>query len=159
MNTIPHLVDLGLKLRERIATLEAELETVEAALISHARTGDQVDLIDEEREGKQYLARGSAQTVPVVFTADSIIGSFADDSDIHKKIVAATGGYGLRPFYRRSITWKMIADGGKSFRKIAGEVLGNAVGPAFVTACLARDKHGIPKSDIKVEWKRAEKTP
>jgi hypothetical protein len=35
-------------------------------------------------------------------------------------------------------------------------ILGESA-PIFVDACLARDKNGIPKSQIKVEWDRASK--
>jgi hypothetical protein len=39
-------------------------------------------------------------------------------------------------------------------RAKAAGVLG-AGAPAFVTACLQRDKNGIPKNKIAVEWARA----
>jgi hypothetical protein len=151
---VPDLVDEGMRLRAKIATLIKELEVVESALIAWAKDGDQVDLVDEEREGKQFLAGGSKVIVPVVFTADKLRESFADGSDVHVTLKRIAGAH-LPQFYAPSTTWEMVPKGGKAFRKLAGEIVGAVIGPALVTACLARDKHGIPKSDIKIEWKRA----
>jgi len=141
-------------LRREISKLEDELEVVEAGLVAFAQVGDQVDLVDEEREGKQFLAEGSAVVVPVVFTADKIVGSFTEGSTFHRSVAGIAQQY-LGWFYEPEKTWKMKPKNGKSFRSLAESTLGKVQGPEFVTACLARDKHGIPKSDIKIEWKRA----
>jgi hypothetical protein len=151
------LVDLGLELRAKIEMLQADLDIVERAIISYAAEGEMIDLVDEDREGRQFLAKGGEAVVPVVFTADKLVASFKDRSELHNMLEGWVGSTVLCKFYRRITSWEMIPKGGKPFRKLAGELLGNADGPALVTACLARDKHGIPKSDIKVEWKRAEK--
>jgi len=153
---IVNLVDRGLQLRAEIATREAELEAVEAAMLCLARDGEKVDLADEEREGKQFLAQGTKQVVPIIFTADKIIGSFKPETETHRKISAANILW--RAFYRQTFTYELIDKTGKHFRRHAEEALGVAAA-AFVTACVARDKHGIPKSDIKIEWERAKEIP
>jgi len=149
------LVDLGLALRERIAALEKQLEEIESQLIVIARQGEQVPLKDEDREGRQFLAQGTEATIPIVFTADKIIGSFASGSAVNKRIYTALPeGKSLRLFYLPKTVWEMSAKNGKQFRASAEEELG-AAAPKFISACVARDKDGIPKSDIKVEWSRA----
>jgi hypothetical protein len=150
---LKQLVDRGAELRAEIDAREKELAQVEECIVAWARDGDQVPLVDEAREGKQFLAAGSKVIVPVVFTADKLIASFQAAGKTHEMIDAAAGRH-LRKFYMPETTWSMVPKNGKVFRKLAEELLG-AAGPALVTACLARDKHGIPKSDIKVEWKRA----
>jgi hypothetical protein len=148
------LVDRGFALRNRIAALQEELEQIEGYLIEAAKEGEQVLLADEDREGRQFLATGSEVVVPVVFTADKITASFKNRGALHDRILNLIGGK-ITQFYAPVTTWEMLAAGGKVFRRKADELLGKD-GPALVTACLARDKHGIPKSDIKIEWKRAE---
>ena len=150
---IKTLVDRGLQLRALADGIKVELEEIEQQIIDIAQQGEQIPLVDEEREGKQYLAVGTAATIPVIFTADKIIASFKDRSAVHGKIVLAAGEH-LEAFYKSQTTWECLAKSGKAFRKLAGDILG-ARGPALVTACLARDKYGIPKSDIKIEWERA----
>ena len=149
---IKTLVDRGLQLRALADGIKVELEEIEQQIIDIAQQGEQIPLVDEEREGKQYLAVGTAATIPVIFTADKIIASFKDRSAVHGKIVLAAGEH-LEAFYKSQTTWEMIQRNGKIFRRQAGEILG-AAGPAFITACLARDKFGIPKSDIKIDWSR-----
>jgi hypothetical protein len=146
-------VDRGLALRREIKAHQEELKLIEARLEAAGLKGDQVDLKDEEREGKQFLAAGSKQIVPVVFTADLIVKSFQANSAKHKSIDAVAQEQ-LRKFYLPTTTWECVTDSGKRFRKLADQILGKD-GPALVTACVARDKHGIPKSAVKVEWDRA----
>jgi hypothetical protein len=140
-------------LRAEIEAREKELKIVENWILAFAREGEQVPLVDEEREGKQFLAAGSTLIVPVVFTADKLLSSFKPLSESSGKIGAAAREHLLR-FYAPETVWEMVPKHGKAFRRLAGDLLGRH-GPALVTASLARDKAGIPKSDIKVEWKRA----
>ena len=149
------IVDRGLEIIAQVALLEAELKVVEATLQRAALAGEQVDLVDTEREGKQFLANGSEFIVPVVLTADLLVKSFTADSAAHRSIEAASQGK-LTDLFKPVTTWKTFFDSGKIFRKKALEILGND-GPALITACVQRDKNGIPKSAIKVEWARAEK--
>jgi hypothetical protein len=96
--------------------------------------------------------------VPVVFTADLIVKTFPEGGEAHRKMLAALEGKhtALTHFYVPKTTFNGVFDSGKTLRSKAAELLGNDA-PAFVDACLARDKHGIPKSQIKVEWERAKK--
>jgi hypothetical protein len=154
------LVDTGASLRKQIAELEALLEKVEEELIEHAKKGDQIPLVDEDREGKQFLAQGTDILVPVVFTADKLIATFQNNSAAHFKIHKAIGAHTghFRKFYLAKTVWEMTPKDGKAFRALAGELLGKDA-PAFITACKSLDKHGIPKSDIKIEWEKAKETP
>lgn len=154
MTTLQRSVDRGLEIRATIATLEAELATIEHAIKGAAMIGDQIELTDPDRDGRQYLARGITAIVPVVLTADLITQTFADGSPAHARIGKAAGDK-LFSFYRSTITWKILAKTGKAFRIEAGHLLGSAA-PALITAATSRDKLGLPKSQIKVEWDRAE---
>lgn len=148
-------VDRGLEIRAKIDALETELADVEALLRAAGLLGEQIDLEDADRDGRQFLAAGTVHTVPVVFTSDHVAASFQDGSAAHLRAADAACGR-LAEFYRPVTTWKMLARSGKAFRRDAATILGPEVAAAFVTACLARDKNGIAKSQIKVEWDRAE---
>jgi hypothetical protein len=150
---IKQLVDWGIELRREIAEREAELELIEGNLVNFAQDGEQVPLVDADREGKQFLAQGSKVIVPVVFTADKIVGSFKDGAALQQQLRTLAGD-NLRWFYAPTRQWKMVPKNGKMFRFEAARMLGPTA-PAFITACLDRDKHGIPKSDIKIDWERA----
>jgi len=91
--------------------------------------------------------------VPVIFTADLLAQSFVDGSKAHARIAAAAVER-LPLFYKPTVTWEMIPKNGKVFRRDADAILGKEA-PAFITACLQRDKFGLPKNAIKIEWKRA----
>lgn len=147
-------VDRGLYLLARIDALKAELAQIEARLEKAGLEGDQIELVDPEREGRQFLAKGSEAIVPVVFTADLLVKSFSDGSDTALKISQSLRDHSLGRFFRRVVTWKALIDSGKQFRKEASEWLGPDA-PQFISACLQRDKHGIPKSQVKIEWSRA----
>lgn len=152
-----HLIDRGLAITKRIAELQEELEDVELSLIAAAKVNPNlhIELEDKEREGRQFIAEGSTHRVPIVFTADKLIGSFSDASILRGTIERAAAPH-LTQFYRCNKTWEMVPKNGKAFRQLAGQLLGPKNGPALITTCVARDKHGVAKSDIKVEWKRAE---
>ena len=149
-------VDRGLEIRSTIKKLEAELKVIEADLEKAALAGEQVPLQDADREGRQYLARGTGRIVPVVLTSDLIIGSFAANGEIHRKIGAAAQ-LRLSDFYKSVSKYENRFDSGKKFRQQAAELLGLDA-PAFITACIARDKDGIAKSAIKVVWDDAKET-
>jgi hypothetical protein len=152
-SSVKTLVDRGLSIRARIAKDKEELRLIEEQLEQAALTGEQVDLVDEEREGKQFLAEGTKQIVPVIITADLIIGSFQKDSAHHTRISEAAKTK-LLAFFRPKTVYENLFDSGKKFRSQAAEILGEDA-PEFITACLSRDKHGVPKNAIKVDWDRA----
>ena len=154
MTTLAKSVDRGLEIRAQMQELKDELDTIEECLRHAALAGEQVELEDPDREGRQFLARGTESAVPVVLTADMVAQTFADGSKTHARL-AEVAGEKLGQFYRAVTTWKILAKTGKAFRLEASAILG-AEAPAFITAALARDKNDIPKSQIKVEWDRAE---
>ena len=154
-------VERGLAIRKEMDALKAELKAIEERLEAAGLEGEQVELNDPEREGRQFLAQGEKHIVPVVFTADLLIKSFKFPSAHYTRITSAipegfaeSGAQGLVAFFDRSVAYESRFDSGKKFRAHADELLGKDA-PAFITACLARDKHGIPKSAIKIEWDRA----
>lgn len=153
--SIADAVDRGLQIRKEMEALTKELDAIEARLEEAALAGEQIDLVDAEREGKQFLARGTESIIPVVLTADMVAQSFADGSPMHARL-ANIAGDKLGQFYRAVTTWKILAKSGKAFRLEAAAILGDKDGPSFITSALARDKHGIPRSQIKVEWDRAQ---
>jgi hypothetical protein len=151
---IQQCVDRGLELRAQIQEMGDELSVIEERLRAAALNGEQVPLVDEEREGRMWLARGAEVAVPVVLTADLVAQSFAQGSIQHARLAGIVDGK-LTQFYRPVTTWKMMAKSGVAFRREAAAILGELAGE-FVTAALSRDKHNVPKSQVKVEWERAE---
>lgn len=157
--SIKYYIDRGLLLREQIAVREKELKEIEGHIqeLGLQHTEDHVDLKDADREGRQWLAQGTDKVVPVIFTADKIIGSFKDGSAQHQTIrTALNGRVPFSRFFRSETTWSNLSKTGKAFRAFAVQMLGTECAPAFITACTARDKHGIAKSDIKINWDDAE---
>jgi len=153
--TITDLVDRGLAIRKQIVQLKKELDGIEQKLAAAGLERQQELLADEDREGRRWFAPGSRLLVPVVFTADKLIASFAADSPKHREVAAITEGK-LKDFFHLKRVYEMLAKDGKDFRLQAGRLLGADKGPALITACLARDRDGVPKSDVKVDWGGAE---
>ncbi len=144
------LVDRGLEIRAEMKQLKAALEDIEAKLEQIGLSGVQEDLVDADRDGKRFLAEGTSKIISVVFTADKIIGSFKAKSATHTEILAASNGR-LGNFYLPETKFEARFDSGKKFRIEAKNILGEKAGE-FISACLARDKFGVPKSDVKIEW-------
>jgi hypothetical protein len=154
MSDIKAFVDRGLQLTAQIARLEKELKQIEGKLTEIGLDRQQEFLKDEEREGRRWMAPGTALIVPVVFTADKLMGSFKKDSAAHSTI-RNLAGENFGEFWKFSQKYENRFDDGKKFRKHADEILG-AKAPAFITACVARDKLGVAKSDVKVLWTEPE---
>lgn len=156
--SVQALVDRGLEIVAEQAKLKAELAGIEEKLLKlgHAAglRGEHQSLKDEDREGRRWPATGSSRIVPVIFTADLIVGSFAQNSDKHNSIAAAAGNR-FKDFFKPAFKYENRFDDGKKFRAKADEVFATDA-PAFITACVARDKTGIPKSAVKIEWEAAE---
>ena len=154
--TTKQAIDRGLKIRAHIKALNKELEVIEAHLEQAALKGEQIPLEDEDLEGRQYLAKGTDKIVPVVLTSDLLVKSFAADSAIHKAVLdLLEDGALLQRFFKPFKTYKTIIDSPKRFRASAAEILGPRSSAAFIDACKARDKHGVPKSETKIQWDRA----
>jgi hypothetical protein len=158
MNT-KELVDRGLVLRAEISERQKELKDIEAGLkeVGLASSAEHEELVDAEREGRRWFAAGTEKIVPVIFTADKIIGSFKSDGPTHEMIRAALGKQRakLQEFYKAETTWGNLFKDGKQFRTAAREILGTSA-PGFITACVTRDKFGMTRSDIRIEWDAAE---
>lgn len=152
--TIQADVDRGLKIREEIQLLLNELNAIEERLEKAALKGDQVPLEDADRDGRQWVAKGTKEAVSVILTADSIVSGFADGSATHMQLVSILDAK-LKEFFR--LAWTNRFKDGKAFRTKAQEVLGEKA-PRLITACLARDKAGAPKSKIVVAWNEARPT-
>lgn len=152
------MVDRGLAIREQMERLAKELKEIEARLkeagLKASLAGRVEDLKDAERDGRRWLATGSRAQVPVLFTADLIVGSFAHSSETHRRIAAASDQF--VEFFKPLRTFENRFKDGKKFRASVAETLGAAAAPAFVTACVARDKAGLPKSDVKILWDETE---
>lgn len=148
-------VERGLEIVAEQAALKAELAKIEDRLETAGLEGDQIPLQDEEREGRQFIARSGAHEVPIVFTADLLVKSFPQGSKQHDAILDTHIPPGaFKQFYLPVTNYKSVIDSGKNFRSVAAELLGKAA-PLFISACLQRGKGGIPKSQTRIEWDRA----
>lgn len=150
---IAKLVDRGVVLVKEIAERDGELKRIEKALKNVALEGEHQELKDAAREGRRFLALGTGIEVPVVFSADLLIASFAPESPTHTHL-AALAGPKLDQFFVLRPSFEKVFDDGKAFRAHADKVLGDDA-PAFITACLQKKKGGIPKNKVTVEWKEA----
>ena len=150
----PSDIDRGLAIRQQLTTLRDELAEIESRIEGQALIGVQIELNDPDREGRQFIAHGTTHTVPVILTADSIVGQFADDSPVHVRLKEIAGDK-LKEFFRKKTIWENLTKTGKQFRSLAAMLLEEKA-PEFVNGAISRDKHGIPKSTIKIEWDRAE---
>ena len=154
-------VDRAMELRSEIATRQADLDKLVAALIAAGlkagTAGRHDELVDAQRDGTRWLARGSGIAVPIIFTADKLIGSFQKDSPKHQTIRTSLGSQTaeLTRFYKPVNAYESRFKDGKQFRAEADKVLAERA-PAFITACIARDKDKIPLSDVKIDWDHAE---
>lgn len=151
-------VDRGLEICRQINALEEELKLIEERLKQYGldHPEKQIELTDKDREGRQFVAEGKSNVVPIVFTADLIRQSFQNGGKHHAAITAALPlNVPVSRFYERAVTWELLAKNGKAFRASAEEILGKEFAPPFITACVSRDKDGMAKSAIKVEWDRA----
>jgi hypothetical protein len=144
-------VDRGLQIKVDIEALEKELKVIEKRLAAAGLKGEQIPLEDPTREGRQWIAKGSGACVPVLFSADSIISGFADESAIHMQLRDLLGTK-IDEFFKRA--WVNRFRDGQAFRAHAREVLADRA-PSLITACLSRDKEGIPKNKTVIAWSEA----
>lgn len=149
-------VDRGLEIRAQIERLETELKDIETRLqmAGLKNPGEHEDLKDADRDGRRWPAKGSDRIVPVIFTADLLLGELGANTPRAQTIRTAARGK-LDFFFKHNAVLKNRFDSGKRFRIEAARLLEEAA-PNFITACLARDKDGQPKSKIVVAWKESE---
>jgi hypothetical protein len=145
----------GLEIRAEIKRLTTELDAIEERLEQAGLAGDQVPLQDKDREGKQYLAKGTSKIVPVRFESDLIAGSFAPDSLMHKAVKAALGedhADKLPLFFKDIRTFTRVPKDGLAFRKLARQQLDPDTFAKLISATTQRNKDGIPKSKTIIAW-------
>jgi hypothetical protein len=152
MRPVKALVDRGLEIVADQARLDKELKKIVAELEAHGlnNAAQHEDLADADRDGKRWFAKGSELEVPMIFTADKIVSEFVSKSPKRVEIEQAAGDF-FRHFFKPVNGFANLFKDGKKFRAQAQELLGDKA-PAFITACLARGKDGLPKSDIKIQW-------
>lgn len=158
------LVDSGLQLRKEIDSREAQLKQITEQLQAHAEAcpEDHVKLKDEGREGTRLLCAGSTLAVPVLFTSDLIVQNCQADSKEHQRIVAACPPNLLGKFYKRTVVYATLFAPSNKFDGVAFRRMARAVLPdpeTFITACVRRNKDGVPVSAVKVLWDSAEPVP
>jgi hypothetical protein len=141
----------GLEIKAEIAELTIELKAIEERLESAGLAGDQVPLQDENREGKQFLARGSKHVLPVRFESDLIMGSFEIDSPTHTVIKEICGEL-LPRFFKPSTKLDRVPKDGEAFRKLARQLLDPEPFAKLIRAATARDKNLIAKCRTVVAW-------
>ena len=107
-------VDRGLEIREQLEKLSTELKDIQVRLAHAALHGEQIELTDADREGRQYLARGTTAIVPVILTADKLMGEFAANSPKHELVKLAARGK-LLDFYKPANKFVNRFDNGKKF--------------------------------------------
>jgi hypothetical protein len=143
----------GLELRDRKRQIDTELKAIESRLEKAGLQGPHIPLQEEDREGKQFLAKAGDLVVPVIFEADQLIATIRPGSETAAAAKQAAGD-ALPKFYRAETTLVRVPKDGQAFRRLARELLG-ASGPKLVHACLQRDKQGIPKSRTIIAWDAA----
>lgn len=145
-------IERGAAIKQEIATLQKELKDIEARLKQAAEAGEHVPLQDADREGKQCLLRSPKLVLPVRFTADAIVGSFAFDGPMHREILAIVGEQKLPLFFKEVHTLDRVPKDGQAFRKTAREHLEPDAFAGLIRAATQRDKDGIAKSTIQIAW-------
>ena len=141
----------GIEIKAEISRLEIELEAIEDRLEAAGLLGPHVPLQEAEREGKQFLARGSGKVLPIRFESDQIVGSFQPDSPMHKAI-AEIAGDKLARFYKDVRKFERVPKDGNAFRKLARKLLEPAQFAKLINAATSRDKDGIAKAKTVIAW-------
>lgn len=157
-NTITADVDRGLDIIRAIEALKEELKGIEARLeaaaLDAASEGLTESLVDEEREGRRYLAQGTIAKLPVILESDQISGEFAEDSEKHTLIKSLCGDR-ITHLYKRIVKFERRPKDGKAFRATAAEYWSPDEAAQIISAAISRDKYGIPKSRTVVAWDQA----
>ena len=141
----------GLEIKAEIKKLTAELKAIEARLETAGLGGEQIPLKDENREGKQFIARGARHVLPVRFESDLIMGSFEIGSPTHVEIAAICGEL-LPRFFKPSTKLDRVPKDGEAFRKLARKLLEPEPFAKLIRAATARDKDMIAKCRTVVAW-------
>jgi len=159
MSSLKTDIDRGLKLVAEIEKRQEELKEICGRIEARALScpDEHIPLEDPDLEGRQFIARGTNVQVPVVITSDLLVKSFKSDSKAQAAIDAKACGK-LARFFGKETVYKTLIDDAKRFRAAAAEILGATAGAAFVAACTIKDKHGLPKNQVKIAWDRVKPT-
>jgi len=148
----------GLEIRTQQDALKRELKHIETLLEAAGLAGEHILLQDEDREGRQYLARSpqAGCAIPIVFESDQIPASFRAGSPTHAALVQFFREHpdtpiGGEAFYRPQLTYERAPADGQALRRLAREMLGTAA-PELISRLIVRDKHGIPRSRTVIAW-------
>lgn len=139
-------VDRLIVIRAEIAALAAEAKQIEARLELAGLKGEQIPLQDEEREGRQFIARGTKMAVPIRFESDQLISTFKVDSEHHKTLTALLGDKFPLFFKEVRVFERKHKDDANKFRKFARAELVPELFAKLIAACISKDKKGIAKS-------------
>jgi hypothetical protein len=148
-------IERGIELRKDIKAAQNELKAIEKRLEQAGLEGEHIPLQEEDREGRQFLARSPKLgiIVPVVFESDQIIGSLSPGTDTHTELTRIARDR-FPEFFQASDKLDRVPKDGQAFRKLARELLSTDA-PAFISASLQRDKSGIPKSRTIIAWENS----
>lgn len=154
-------VDRGLQIRTQIEALKDELKDIERALEYTGLASQHEPLNEPDREGRQWFAHGSELTVPVIFESDCLMGSFPEGGQAHSNILAALDSHAdkFTALWKPVSKFEMAAKDGQSYRRILREILPYGIGADVLSASISRDKNGIAKSRIIVDWNRPKLNP
>lgn len=141
----------GIAIKKQMSLLEKELKEIETRLQAAGADGEQIPLQDQNREGKQFLARSPYHILPVRFESDLIAGSFEPHSIMHEAVLEAAGVHFPR-FYKPSNKFERKPKDGETFRKLARQLLAPDAFARLIRAATSVDKDGIAKSKIVVAW-------
>lgn len=148
-------VDRGIAIKAQLAELGEELKQITKRLEQAGLEGEQIPLQDPNREGRQYLATGSGVTVPVIFEADQLLGSVKEGSAEHQTLLSLIGDDHFAALWREKHVHERAARDGAAYRKDVRALFDARTAESIITASLALDKNGIPKSRTVIDWDRA----
>jgi hypothetical protein len=144
-------VERGIFLHGQIELHKRELKAIEDRLKIAGENGDQVPLQNENLEGKQFIAEGSGNIVPVRFESDLIIGTI-DSLDPSLPEIKEITGDTFRRFFKPVSGYARVPKDGEAFRKTARQLLAPDAFAKLIHLCTGRDKDGIAKSRVVVAW-------
>lgn len=130
--------------REELADIKARLE---AYALAHPE--QHVPLEDAAREGRRVLLPGGV----VRLESDVLIASFEDGGDKHAQLRGILhDAPRLKLFFDPPSCWTRRTADGNKFRARVRDELAPSTAAAFIAACRAVDRAGLPKSRTVIEF-------
>lgn len=157
--TIPELIDEAITLHREVERASERLAEIEATLKTYAGERPELHelLSDGDREGTQVLLKGERGTLPLIFTADTLLSKVPPGVEPATEMFGLCARHGVSPqlFYAPTTDLYRTISDGKRFRAKVREMLGDDA-PAFLRLCASRDKHGIIKNRAVFDYDRAQ---